>query len=101
MDKIASELVKIQAFDETPRHIKLTESQIEAIKQRKISETGNLAYSLKLKIGAQFMLTAHVNIEDRLVKGLVGKVMKFKLVDNQITIVYVKFNDKNAGSITM
>ena len=47
------------------------------------------------------MLTANVNIEDRLVNGLVGKVMKFKLVYNQITIVYVKFNDKNAGSITM
>ena len=70
--KIASELVRIQAIDETPRHIKHTESQIEAIKQRKISETGNLAYSLKLKIGAQVMLTANVNIEDRLVNGLVG-----------------------------
>ena len=27
--------------------------------------------------------------------------MKLKLVDNQITIVSVKFNDKNARSITM
>ena len=44
LDKIASELVKIQVIDDTPRHIKLTESQIEAIKQRKISATGNLAY---------------------------------------------------------
>ena len=47
------------------------------------------------------MLTANVNIEDWLVNGLVGKVMKFKLVDHQITIVYVKCNDKNAGMITM
>ena len=70
--KIANELVRIQSIDETPRHITLAESQIEAIKQRKISETGNLAYSLKLKIGAQVMLTANVNIEDRLVNGLVG-----------------------------
>ena len=99
--KIASELIRIQAIDETPRHIKHTESQIEAIKQREISETGKLAYSLKLKIGAQVMLTANVNIEDRLVNGLVGKVVKFKLVDHQITIVYVKFNDKNPGLITM
>ena len=29
------------------------------------------------------------------------RVMKLKLVDHQITIVYVKFNDKNAGMITM
>ena len=34
LDKIASELVRIQAIDETPRHIKLTKSQIEAIKRR-------------------------------------------------------------------
>ena len=100
MDKIASELVRIHAIDETPRYIKLTESQIEAIKRREISETGNHAYSLKLNIGTQAMLTANVNIEDRLVNGLLVKVMKFKLVDHQITIVYVKFNDKNAGLIT-
>ena len=32
LDKIVSELVRIQAIDETPRHIKLAESQIEALK---------------------------------------------------------------------
>ena len=47
------------------------------------------------------MLTANVNIEDRLVNGLAGKVIKFKLVDHQITIIYVKFNDKNDKLITM
>ena len=36
-----------------------------------------------------------------IVNGLVGKVIHFKLVDHQIRIVYVKFNDKNAGLITM
>ena len=83
LGKITSELVRIQAIDKTPKHIKLTESQIESIIQRKIRETGNLANSLKLKIGAQVILTANVNIEDRLVNGLVDKVMKFKLVDHQ------------------
>ena len=101
MDKFATELHRVQAIDETPRHIKFTECQIEAIKQRKLSKTGNIACSLKLKIGAQVMLTTNVNIENRLVNSLVGKVMKFKLVDHQITIVYVEFNDKNAGLITM
>ena len=70
LDKMASKLVTIQATEETSRQIKLIESQIEAIKQRKISETANLAYSLKLQTGAQVMLTANVNIEDRLVNGL-------------------------------
>ena len=66
LDKIDSDLVSIQAIYEIPRHIKLTESQVEAIRQIKLSETGNLAYLLKLKIGAQIMLTANVNTEDRL-----------------------------------
>ena len=71
LDKITGELVEIQAIDE---------SQIKA--KKKISETGNLTYSIKPKIGAQFMLTANVNIEERLVNDLVGKIMKLKLVDN-------------------
>ena len=32
------------------------------------------------------MLTANVNIKDRIVNGLDGKVMKFKLVNHQITM---------------
>ena len=100
LGKLDSDLVSIQATDEIPKHIKLTESQVEAIKQRKFSETGSLAYLWKLKIGAQIMLTANVNIEDRLVNGLVGKVIQFKVV-NEVTVVYVKFNDANAGLMTM
>ena len=96
LDKIDSNLVFIQAIDEIPRHIKLAESQVEAIKQRKLSETDNLAYLLKLKIGAQIMLTTNVNIEDKLFNGLIGKVMKFKEVNNEFTVIYVKFNDSNS-----
>ena len=81
--------------------IKLTESQVKAIKQRRIKQTVNLAYLLKLKIGSQILLTANVNIEDRLVIGLVGQVMQFMLVNNEVTVIYTKFNDSNAGLMTM
>ena len=77
LDKLDSNLVRTQAIDEIPRYIKLTESQVKAIKQSKLSEASNLAYLLKLKTGAQIMLKANVDIEDRLVNGLVGRVMKF------------------------
>lgn len=33
--------------------------------------------------------------------SLVGKVMYFKVVNNQVTVIYVKFNDVNAGLMTM
>ena len=73
LDKFDSDLVIIWVIDEIPSHIKLTESQVEAMKH---------AYLLKLKIGAQIMLTANVNIEDRLVNGLVGNVVQFKVVND-------------------
>ena len=92
-----SNLVSIQAIGDVPRHIKLTESQVEAIKQRKLSDTGNLDYLLKLKIGAKVMLTTNVNIKDRLVNGLVVKVMQLKVVNNEVTVIYMKCNDANAG----
>ena len=56
LDNIDSDLVSIQETNEIPRQVKLTESQVEAIKQGKLSETGNLAYLLKLKIGAPIIL---------------------------------------------
>ena len=56
---------------------------------------------MKLKIGAQMMLTANVNIEDRLVNDLVGKVMQFKVVNHEVTVISVKFNDTNVGLMTM
>ena len=101
LDKVDSDLVSISAIEGNPRHNKLTESQVEAVKQRKLSETGNLVYLLRLKIGAQIMLIANVNIEDRLVNGRIGKVMRFKIVNNKVTAIYMKFNDANAGLMTM
>ena len=55
-DNIDSDLVSIQETDEIPRQVKLTESHVQAIKQGKLSETGNLTYLLKLKIGAPIIL---------------------------------------------
>ena len=63
LDKIDKDLFSIQTIDEISTHIKLTESQVDAIKQRELRKTGNPAYLLKLKIGAQIVLTANVNTE--------------------------------------
>ena len=40
------------------------------------------------------------NNEDRLVNGLVGKIMQL-IVVNEVTVINVKFNDANAGLMTM
>ena len=91
-----SQLVCIEAIDEFPKDINVSDSQIDAIKLRKISETGNLESQLNLKVGLQVMITSNIDINDRLVNGLVGRVTQFKYSNNVVS-VYVKFYDDSAG----
>ena len=47
------------------------------------------------------MLAIKNNLEDRLVNGLVGRVMGFKSTRNTFNVVYIKFNDKKAEQIAI
>ena len=95
LNEILGEVISINAIDEVPQEIHLSDQQ--TIKTRKIGDTGNLASFLNLKVGAQVMLTIHIDLEDRLVNGLVGKVMYLRYVNNEVKVIHVKFNDQNAG----
>ena len=66
----------LSVIDGIPCEAELSEKQLKRIRARKIGESGNLASVLRLKADAQVMLTCDINIEDRLVNGLVGKVMR-------------------------
>ena len=101
LNTLDTQLLLIDAIDESPKDIVLSQSQIDAIKQRKMSETGNLENQLKLKIGAQFMLTPNLDVDDKRVNGLVGTVKQIKYKNNEVSVVYVKFNDNNAGGQEM
>ena len=93
-------LVCINAQDEIPQ-VKLTQMQIDANSERKISDTGNLMSVLKLKIGGQVMLTTNIDLDDRLVNGLDGEVMEFKVFSGVLETIYIKLTDENAGVTTM
>ena len=47
------------------------------------------------------MLTLNLDIDSRLVNGLVGTVKQMKYKNNEFSVLYVKFNDNNAGRETM
>ena len=66
-------------------------------KKRKLSETGNLASLLKLKVGAHIMLTKNIDIDDKLVNGAPGKVMGFQYCNEKVNVVYVEFSDGSVG----
>ena len=76
LNEIDGQTISLSAIDDIPHEVQLSDKQLETIRARKIGDTGNLASVLKLKIGAQVMLTCNINIEDRLVNGLAGKVMR-------------------------
>ena len=101
VNTLDTQLILIDAINEIPKDIVVSQSQIDAIKQRKMSETGNLESQLKLKIGAQVMLTSNLDIDDRLVNGLVGTVKQIKYKNNEVSVVYLTFNDNNAGREAM
>ena len=95
LNEILGEVISINAIDEVPQEINLADKQ--TIKTRKNGDTGNLASVLNLKVGAQVMLTINIDFEDRLVNGLVGKVMYLRYVNIEVKVIHVKFNDRNAG----
>ena len=101
LNTLDTELILIDAIDEIPKDIVPSQSQIDAIKQRKVSETGNLEGQLKLKIGAKVKLTSNLDINERLFNELVGTFKQIKYKNNEASVVYVKFNDNNAGREAM
>ena len=96
LNNLYFQLVCIEAIDDFPRNITVLESQIDAIKQRNISETGNLASQLNF---SQVMSTSNTGIDDRLVNGLVARVTEFKSLNSALSVLYVKFNDDSAGLV--
>ena len=96
-----NQLVCVTAIDKIPKECNITENKLQEIRGRKLSETGNLPFLLKLKVGASVMLTVNVDIQDRLVNGLVGKVEEFKFVNNKVEVVYVSFDDVISGRLAM
>ena len=66
-----------------------------------MTETGGLAYSLKLKINARVMLTTNINIQDRLINGQIGTVKHIEIKENEVKTIYLELDVKRAGQFRM
>ena len=64
--------------------------------QKQINK-GGLINLLHLKIGAIFMLTINIDIQDHSINFQVGKVFQIDSAQNSVRKVYVKFFDPQAG----
>ena len=59
LNNLDSQLIFIEAITEFPKKINVSDSQIDAIKLRKRSETWNLESQLDLKVGLQVTVTSN------------------------------------------
>ena len=74
LDKIESQFITVSATDILPKDCNIN---VKSLQKRRLSETGNLVSLLKLKVGAQIMLTKNIDTDDKLVNGALRKVMDF------------------------
>ena len=95
---IPGQLIAITAKDEVPKNSKI--SDIREAQNQKQCETGGLASLLELKVNARVMLTTNINIEDRLINGLMGTVKHIEIKENEVKTIYLEL-DKYAGQIRM
>ena len=74
LDKVESQFITVPAINILPKDCNIN---VESLQKRRLNETGNLVSLLKLKVGAQIMLTKNIDIDDKLVNGALRKVMNF------------------------
>ena len=60
---------------------------------------GRLDYKIDLKKGARVMLTTNLDVEDRLINGQIGTIVKTEInaVSAKPDVIYVRCDDQNAG----
>ena len=93
LDSINGEPVTIIAHDLYLAHVSDIDIN-KALERRRCSNAG-LDYNIELKVGARVMLTTNVAVEDRLINGRIGNVVKIKInrLSSKPEVIYVKFDD--------
>ena len=84
----------LTAHDQHPEKATLEDTK-RALHQ---NENGGLDYQVKVKIGARVMLTVNLDVNDRLINGQMGTILKIKFYNTyNAEIIYVNFDDENSG----
>ena len=99
LDSINGKLVTIIAHDMYPTHV--SDIDINKALERGRCPNAGLDNNIELKVAARVMLTTNVDVEDLLINGQIGTVVKIKMnrVSSKLEVIYVKFDDQNAGQV--
>ena len=97
---IEAPLFILKAKDQYPKNV--NRQDVERVLARGRSETCGLDFEIQIKKGARIMLTTNINIQDRLINGQMGTVIKIDVnVNNEPILLYIKFDDEKAGKTTI
>ena len=100
LETIPSQLYILKAKDQYPKNV--NKQDIDRVLARGRSETCGLDTEIHIKEGARVMLTTNINIQDRLINGQMGTVIKIDVnTNNEPNVLYVKFDDEKAGKTTI
>jgi len=101
LQEILRPLHVLQAVDQYPKNV--SRHEIERVLSKGCSYTDGLDLEVSIKEGARVMLTNNVDISDRLINGQLGTVAGILVneVTQKPTILYVKFDDEDAGNLVI
>lgn len=85
------EIYAIEINGKIPDNCKYTVTLIQAAQNQTQTNTGGLAQLLKLKIGAELLLTINVDIQDRLINHETRIIRHIEFVQVSVRKVYVNF----------
>ena len=83
LEKIDAPSVNLIATDKYPQNV--SSSLLQKALSRSHSQTGGLHKELMIKKSARVMLTTNIDIEDRLINGLIGTVRKMQFESSTMT----------------
>ena len=97
LEELPGSLYILKAKDQYPTNVR--KQDIDRVLARGRSETGGLDYEIHIKEGGRVMLTTNICIADRLINGQMGTIVRIQTNQNTAnpTILYIKFDDPNAG----
>jgi len=97
LQQIPKPMFQLKATEQYPTNV--TKQDIDRVLARGRSETGGLDFEVNVKETARVMLTANIDIADRLINGQIGSVVKIDVNANtqKPSIIYIKFDDDKAG----
>ena len=96
LETIQAPLFILKAKDQYPKNV--NKQDIDRVLARGCSETGGLDFEIQIKECATIMLTTNINIQDRLINGQMGTVVRIQVNNsNEPNILFIKFDDVHAG----